>query len=159
MDKNPKLLHISWDSYGKQSSVLAKKIKSSGRKYDLVIGIVRGGITLSLIIGDELDIAVDMLNIKSYLGIAKRTKPKIISTLGTDIKGKRILVVDDLVDEGETMVAVIKYLSKKSPSRIDTAALYTKPWSKFKPDFSLKVIREWAVFPWDRVGIKRIRKS
>jgi uncharacterized protein len=158
MHKRPSFMHVSWQSYGKSSALLAKRIMSSGRKYDLVIGIARGGIAISLAVADILGVRMDIINIKSYngMGRGRRTKPRILSTIIGGIRGKRILLIDDLIEEGHTMHMLVNYIKKRGASRIDTAVLYIKPWSKFKPDFYVKKVDKWVVFPWEVGEMRRL---
>lgn len=158
MDKHPKFWYLSWAKYGKIAAELARNIKSSKNRYDLVIGIARGGVPLAMVVGDQINVKIDIINVKSYTGIAKRTKPKILSTL-TGIKGLRLLVVDDLVEEGATMHTIIRYLKKMRPGSIATAVLFKRPWSKFHPDFYLTLESRWVVFPWERGDVKRLIKK
>lgn len=136
---------------------LAEDVVASGEKFDLVIGIARGGMPVAMVVADTLGVRVDFLNVKSYTDIGERTKPKILSTITENITGKRVLVVDDLVDGGETMESITEYLLNQRPMSIKTAVLFTKPWSTFDPDFSLRVVDKWIVFPYERGEVKRSR--
>lgn len=129
---------------------LAGRIKDSRVEFDLVIGILRGGGPLALVVADRLGLKVDFINVKSYTGVNERKQPRVLSTITEDINGKRVILVDDLVDEGTTMRFVVTYLaSNYSPSLISTSSLFIKPWSSFKPDYYLDVVKEWIVFPWE----------
>lgn len=154
-----KYLRVSWASYGKMASSLAKEVEEKRMGFDLVIGIARGGIPLAMVISDLLGIPIDIINVKSYTGIRKREKPKILTTLSNDIKGKRILLVDDLIEHGATMDLLLAYLVKKKPGMIKTAVLFDKPWSRFRPDYCVKTVDRWVVFPWERNEFERNLKS
>ena len=151
--------YIDWTTYGDLVIELTEKIRSSRKKFDLIIGIARGGIPVAMVIADQLGIGIDIINVKSYTGISKRSKPKIISTLTEDVKRKRVLVVDDLIDEGDTMDTVLGYLRKEGVGYLHTAVLFKKPWSKFDPEFYLKVLDKWVVFPWEHGEVSRIKAS
>jgi hypoxanthine phosphoribosyltransferase len=151
-----KFRYISWADYGKLSASLVEHLQSPALRFDLVIGVARGGIPLAMVVSDQLDVKIDIINVKSYEGIAERERPRIISTLTESVKGKRILLIDDLVDEGATMGTVVKYLRKEKPRELKTAVLFKKPWSKFEPDFYLETLDEWIVFPWERGEVGRI---
>lgn len=152
------LSYLTWNSFGKESYSLARKVKKSKIKFDLIIGIARGGIPVALVIGDVLEAEMDTINVKSYTGIKKRTKPKILSTLHGNVKGKKILVVDDLIEYGDTMKAVMNYLKARKPLVVKTAVLYKKPWSKITPDFYNRVVDKWIVFPWNIEETKKLRE-
>lgn len=153
------LRYIDWKEYGELVSLLAKRIKSGSHEFDLVVGIARGGIPVAMVISDQLGVKIDIINVKSYTGIAKRSEVRIVSTLTEDVRGKSVLIVDDLIDEGETIKTVIEYLAKEEPKRMMTAVLFKKPWSKFEPDFYLEVVDKWIVFPWELGEVERIMKS
>ncbi len=151
--------YINWTSYGNLVTELCEKVRSAKKKFDLIIGIARGGIPVAMVLADQLGVGIDIINVKSYTGISKRGKPTIISTLTEDVKQKRVLVVDDLIDEGDTMNTVLSYLRKAGVGRIHTAVLFVKPWSKFEPEFYLKVLDKWVVFPWEHGEVARIREG
>ena len=154
----PKLNYVSWSQYGELVTRLADAIVSSGEKFDLVVGIARGGMPVAMVVADTLGVKVDFLNVKSYTDVGERGKPKILSTITEKIAGKKVLVVDDLVDGGATMESITEYLESLNPRSIRTAVLFTKPWSSFTPDFSLKVVNSWIVFPYERGEVRRSRE-
>ena len=153
-----KYWYIGWAEYGRLADSLSVRIKSSGSEFDLVIGIARGGVPLAMVIADRIGVKMDMINVKSYTGIGRRVKPKILSTLMDGVKGRRILLVDDLVDHGETMKMLTEYLGAMRPSVLGTATLLKKPWSTFSPDYCLKTVDTWVVFPWEKEEARRLRK-
>jgi hypoxanthine phosphoribosyltransferase len=142
--------HIEWLEFGQLAERLAEAVKKDGRKVDLVVGIARGGIPLAMVMADRLRVPIDFINVKSYTGMRQRGRVKIISTLFEDAEDKRVLVVDDLVDEGETMVTIIDFLKERHhPRDVLTASLFIKPWSRFAPDYYLDTTDAWIVFPWE----------
>lgn len=151
--------YISWPEYGNLAEALAEKIRSSGKSFDLVIGIARGGIPVAMVVSDHLGVKIDFINVKSYSGIAMRTIPRILSTLTEDIKDKNVLLVDDLVDHGVTMDMVKQYLAEQVPKLLETAVLFKKPWSKAEPDYYLEVVDKWIVFPFELSEVNRLRKA
>ena len=151
--------YIDWTDYGELVADLIERIRSRGRTFDLIIGIARGGIPVAMVIADQLGVQIDFINVKSYTGVATRGKPRIISTLTEDVKGKRVLVVDDLIDEGDTMRTVLAYLKPRKPKSLSTAVLFKKPWSKHEPDYFLEVLDKWVVFPWEHAEVKRLAAS
>lgn len=149
--------YVSWPEYGNLAEALAEKVRAGGRRFDLVIGIARGGLPVALVVSDHLDVRVDFINVKSYVGIGQRGTPQILSTLTQSIAGRDVLVVDDLVDQGETMEIVKQYLSAQGPALIEVAVLFKKPWSKIEPDYYLQVVDRWVVFPFELAEVNRLR--
>ena len=151
--------YLSWPEYGNLAEALAEKVRSAGKQFDLVIGIARGGMPVAMVVSDHLGVRVDFINVKSYEGVAKVGAPRILSTLTEAVAGKNVLLVDDLVDKGDTLETVIEYLTRQHPRSIETAVLFTKPWSKAKPDYYLEVLDKWVVFPFELSEINRLIKS
>ena len=144
----PSKRHIEWLEFGSLCEKLAATIRGSDRKVDLVVGIARGGIPPAMVVADRLRVPIDFINVKSYTGVQQRGRVKIISTLFEDAAGKDVLVVDDLVDQGETMETILSFLNEKyHPRKVMTGALFIKPWSKFLPDFFVDTTDAWIVFP------------
>lgn len=155
----PKFRYLGWPEYGRLLERLAKLVASDGSGFDLVIGIARGGLPVAMVLSDRLGTKVDFINVKSYEGIGKRAKPRILTTITENIRGERILLADDIVDHGDTMKTVSDYLRKGSPAELRTAALFTKPWSSVRPDYSLGTVESWVVFPYERGEVKRLRAT
>ncbi len=149
--------YISWSEYGNLAEALAEKVCSGGKRFDLVIGIARGGMPVAIVVSDHINARIDFINVKSYSGIGERSIPKILSTLTDEIAGKSILVVDDLVDQGDTMTVVEEYLSEQGPKLMEVAVLFKKPWTKFEPDYYLEVVDRWVVFPFELSEVGRLR--
>ncbi|MGC9075688.1 MAG: phosphoribosyltransferase [Conexivisphaera sp.] len=141
---------VTWEEFGRLAESLTGSIVRGGRRHELVIGILRGGCPLALMVADRLGARVDFLNIKSYSGIGERSSPTVLSTITEDAAGKDVIIVDDLVDEGATMSFAVDFIGDRySPKSVETAALFVKPWSKFIPSYHLGVVREWVIFPWE----------
>jgi uncharacterized protein len=153
----PNFRYVGWSEYGNLAEALAEKVRATGKKFDLVVGIARGGIPVAMVVSDHLDVKIDFINVKSYSDIAKRTIPKILSTLTEGIAGKNVLLVDDLVDQGDTMAFLKRYLEGQNPKVLETAVLFKKPWSKTEPDYFLETVSEWIVFPFELGEVNRLR--
>ena len=57
--------------------------------------------------------------------------------------------MDDVSDTGKTFIRGEKYLTEMGAASITTASPFIKPWTKFIPDFFVKQVDEWIVFPYD----------
>ena len=151
--------YIGWAEYGRLTEALAEKVCSSGKAFDLVIGIARGGIPVAMVVSDRLGVKIDTITVKSYSGIAERGSTRILSTPTEGIKGTRVLLVDDLVDKGGTMIGVKGFLREEGAKVVETAVLFKKPWSKAHPDYFLETTEEWIVFPFEVSEVNRLRKA
>jgi hypoxanthine phosphoribosyltransferase len=151
--------YISWPEYGELTEALAEKVRSGNVSFDLVLGIARGGIPVAMVVSDRLGVQLDYVNVKSYSGIAKRSRPKILSALSEGVTGKSVLLVDDLVDHGVTLGMLKRHVEKRGPKLVRTAVLIKKPWSRTHPDYYLEDDDRWIVFPFELGEVARQRAA
>src|SRR6478609_7081046 len=102
---------LTWSDFGAASRVLATEIATSGFRTDIVIAVARGGLlpagALAYALGTK---AAGTLNVEFYSDIEETLPDPIVlePMLDTDaIKGKRLLVVDDVADSGRTLALVM----------------------------------------------------
>lgn len=138
---------------------LAETIKKSHFRPDIIVGVARGGWIPARILSDLLQIP-KLANVTTqfYLGIAKtKHEPTITQPVSVSVKGRKILVVDDLADTGKSLQLVNSHLKNQGASEVRIAAIYCKPWSIITPDYYEKETRQWIVFPWElKETIKKI---
>ena len=152
---------VRWGDVFSLSLNLAKSIAESGYVPDIVVGILRGGYIVGRIISDALARPIAAVEVKFYKGIGSRgTKPIITQPIMADMAGKKVLIVDDVVESGRTLEVVTELCSIRGASGVRTAALYVKPWAMMNPDYYAAKVEEWVVFPWE-VGetIRELRRE
>jgi hypoxanthine phosphoribosyltransferase len=131
---------------------VAKKINGSGYKPDLIVGLARGGWVLARILCDLIGVK-DLVSLKvEHWGVTATPdgKAKLKHPFKVDLKGKKVLIVDDITDTGESMLVAVDYIKSLNPSDIRTAALRHITSSKFMPDyFGEEISWRWVIFPWN----------
>jgi hypoxanthine phosphoribosyltransferase len=157
---------LSWNRVIRDTKKLSKNIKDSGYKPDIVVAIGRGGYVPARILCDYL-LMRDLTSIKvEHWGIAATETEKAVIKfpLCTDIKGKKVLLVDDITDTGDTLRVSLEYLKTFEPKDIKTAVLIHKTCSAIIPDYFVSRVTKWRwiIFPWhiyeDLTGfVKRIK--
>jgi hypoxanthine phosphoribosyltransferase len=99
-------------------------------KHPLLIGILKGSFVFLADLVRELDmpVEVDFIKLSSY-GTSTMTsgKVKIVHGLKSMIKGRDVIVVEDIVDTGLTVSFIMNYLRKKKPASLKLCALVDKP--------------------------------
>jgi len=147
----------SWDQIYELLLDLAEKIRRSGFKPDVIVGISRGGWFPARILSDLLE-NPELANIKVefYLKVAEtRDEPVITQPISMSVDGKKVLVVDDVADTGRSLALVRSYLKEQGATDIKIATIYLKPWSILVPDWYVRETRFWIVFPWERKEVIR----
>lgn len=123
---------------------------------DLLIGVARGGLVpLAYLASEKLlnNRNTRTINVQSYSDEKKRATIQITSPFYTqDLQHiKSILVIDDLVDTGNTIHEILLMLKKDLPNAtIKVATLFYKPKSIIKPDYFVAETKDWIVFPWEK---------
>jgi hypoxanthine phosphoribosyltransferase len=95
----------------------------------LMIIILRGGSFFGTDLAKRLRMPVrlDYIRVTSYSGDKSSGVVSLVSDVKTDIRGRPVLLVDDIVDTGFTMEWILKYLELKKPGLVRVAALLDKP--------------------------------
>lgn len=144
-------LILTWRKINEAILRLAQNIISEGLETDLIVGILRGGYIVARILSDMIGTDnIGVVEVKFYKGIEERAeRPIITQPLTVDVKGKNVLIVDDVVDSGRTLEIVTEQVRLRGAKSVRTAVLFYKPKSIIKPDFYAQEVREWVVFPWE----------
>lgn len=103
----------------------------------ILIGLLKGSVPfLAQLIKDvTIDVTLDFMTVSSYAGGLKSGgNLKIVMDLKQDIKGKDVLIVEDIVDTGLTLKTIIEGLNLRHPKSLKTITLLDKPEGR-KVDF------------------------
>ncbi len=139
---------VSWDEFERMSKELAERVKG---KVDVVVGILRGGYFPAHMIAETLGLEIYVIRYKSYVKTKKVGKPILVLPLIGDVSGKRVLLVDDICDTGDTLKAAKELLKQYNPSDVKVATLFIKPSCEEVPEFWVEKSDEWVEFPWEKV--------
>lgn len=131
---------------------LARTVRNSDFWPDLIVGINRGGWPAARVLSDMLDIdETASVKVEYYTGIRRRARrPVITQRLPIGVRGKNILLVDDVADSGRSLRLVTRYMSSADSASLRIATIYYKPRSVVKPDFFERETSRWIIFPWER---------
>jgi len=148
---------VSWDEIVEWSYGLAQVIRRAGYKPDVVIAIARGGYVPARLLCDFLGVE-NLLSIQSqhWTEAAKVEEKAIIKfKYLVDLSGLKALIVDDIVDTGDSMILALNYVREEwKPLEVKTAALqWISSVAKIKPDFYYIEVKDWVWFqyPWTRL--------
>jgi xanthine phosphoribosyltransferase len=150
-----KAFAVSWDAFHRDARALAWRLNGAG-PFRAIVAVTRGGLVPAAIVARELDVRlIETICVVSYdhaphvrqgaLRLLKGVAAEIAAMAGGG-GGKRVLIVDDLVDTGETARTIRALLPKAH-----YATVYAKPMGRPLVDtFITEVLQDtWSLFPWD----------
>jgi hypoxanthine phosphoribosyltransferase len=127
---NPVIL-ISRQEIKKTIAKLAKQIRKDYEgKNPVIISVLKGSAVFFADLIRELNIPlqIEFVQVSSYgSGTESSGKIKVIQRLRTSIKDRHVLVIEDIVDTGNTLSYLLKYLARKKPASLKLCALTDKP--------------------------------
>ncbi len=146
------IIYISWDKAIRMCYELSEKILESNEDFEVIVAISRGGLIPARIVSDVLGV-YDLYVINSrFWGIGGMIFPepvvKVPRTL--EVKDKKVLVVDEVVDTGKTMSKALNVLKGLGAKELKTATLHYKVRSKLVPDYYVEKVEKWVwiFYPW-----------
>ncbi|MDW8323289.1 MAG: phosphoribosyltransferase [Burkholderiales bacterium] len=148
----PRCELVSWGRFHTLARRLALKIRASGYRPDLIVAIGRGGYMPARVLSDFLDLP-DMtgFRIEHYHATRKGRQAVVRHPLSVPLAGRRVLLVDDVTDSGDTFAVALQHLDACGPPlEVRTAVLHHKTVSPYVPDYhAQKVVRwRWIIYPW-----------
>lgn len=89
--------------------------------------------------------------VEHYVGAHRQAAARVRYPLSAPVAGRRVLLVDDVSDTGDTYRVALEHLTARGvPAQVLTAALHHKTVSTFEPDlYAARVVRwRWLIYPW-----------
>ena len=141
--------YYSYENFRNDTLKLISQVQSF--QPEAIVGIARGGLTLSHCMAEGLSLReVQTIRTELYDGNCKRQD---ISLFGIcDFKNvKRVIVLDDIADSGETLKAIMNYLEMNFKEiEFKSATLFYKKTSIYEPHFWINEAKEWIEFFWEK---------
>jgi xanthine phosphoribosyltransferase len=142
----PRKVFLSWEEFHRDTRALAETLRARG-PWDGIIAVARGGLVPAAIVANILGIrSIDTMCISSYSDATKAKDMDLEVLRSVGEKEGRWLVIDDLVDTGETAKMVRRLVPSAS-----IACVYAKPAGQPHTDFFVTNFEQhtWIVFPWE----------
>jgi len=144
--------YVTWTDVGRMVRTLLVQLP---RDYDNILVITRGGMVPACLISERTGIRNILCAAVVFYEDSKQkyAEPMFVQFPEADhVKGRRVLVIDDVWDTGSTIVAVRDRL-RTAGATVEVCVLHYKPThSRFpgdKPDYYAEETDGWIVYPWD----------
>ena len=143
------MIFYSYDEFAVDVKRMAKQIKDEFDP-EVILAVARGGLTL----GHSLAVALENRNLFTLNSIHYEDTNKLdtiqIFNVPDLSKYTKILLVDDIIDSGESMVEIKRELLKRYPNLdIKIATVFYKEKALLLPEFKVKEAHDWVEFFWD----------
>lgn len=146
----------------KAISVLAKKINADYKnECPVFVSVLNGSFmfTADLLKKVKINCEVSFVKVASYSGAQSTGNVNTLIGLTNNLKGRSVIVLEDIVDSGNTIVKLMRELKKQKPKNIHVATLFFKPEAyqgTIPPDYiGIKVPNDFIVgygLDYDQLG-------
>lgn len=143
------VLELSWELFGELCRALALRV---AHEYDpeVVVGIAAAGVIPGAVIAAMLEKEFYSIKItRRHSDSGVRSRPEVLSAAPPQASGRRVLLVDEICDTGETMRLAIAAIRDVAPAELRTATSLVRRGG-FRPDYFALDTRGTVIFPWDR---------
>ena len=152
-------IYVSWEEYHAKIEQLAVQIYKSEWEFDQILCLARGGLRIGDVLSRIYNKPLAILSVSSYGGKDFQERGKLAIahsiTMTTATLGKRVLLVDDLVDSGETLTHILQWLQQPKEyaiTEVRSAVLWFKACSVIKPDYYVDFLADnpWIHQPFEK---------
>jgi len=147
-DQTKGVIDVEWPFFGELSRGLALKVS---REYDpeIVIGIATAGVVPGAVIAAILNREFhSMVVSRRFRADTVRETPAVMSAAPQDIRGRRVLIVDETCDSGDTIRLAVAAIVNAGAADIRTAVAFKT--GDYQPDFHALATESTIILPWDR---------
>ena len=141
-----KKIYYPYEEFNQDLKLLTQKID---QPFDTILGIARGGLSMAQILGEYYNLReVYALNTIGYEGTEKKESVEVFNI--PDLRAsKQVLIVDDIIDSGDTLIEVLAVLHAQYPGiRFLTAVIFSKTTASITPTWYVKEPKGWIDFFW-----------
>jgi hypoxanthine phosphoribosyltransferase len=124
------ILYTEEDIQGRLAELAAKIEKDYEGKEILLVGVLRGAVMVMADLARHFGrhVEMDWMAVSSYgSGTKSSGVVRILKDLDTDINGRHVLVVEDIIDTGLTLSWLVSNLSSRGPASVEICTLLRKP--------------------------------
>jgi hypoxanthine phosphoribosyltransferase len=139
---------LSWAEFDRRAQSLARKVAKDWAP-DAVVGVAHGGVFVGGALAKGLGCEFYPVRISRRSRDHKPTaSPKLFGEMPKELKGQKVLVVDDVASSGDTLELAVAKAKKVGAREVRTCTLIARP-DGFAPDWTALETDAFWVFPWD----------
>jgi hypoxanthine phosphoribosyltransferase len=142
------VFEVEWPLFGELSRALALKV---ARDYDpeVVIGIATAGVVPGAVVAAILGREFHSMVVSRRFGAdTVRESPAVLSAAPPSVRGRRVLIVDETCDTGDTIRLAVAAMVNAGAADVRTAVAFQT--GSYTPDFHSLATESTIILPWDR---------
>lgn len=148
VEQSKGVFEVEWPLFGELSRALALKVV---RAYDpeIIVGVATAGVVPGAVIAAILDREFHSIVVsRRYQADTVREAPAMFGSVPPAVRGKRVLIVDETCDSGETLRLAVNAVANAGATEVHTAVAFKT--GSYEPDFHALATESTIVLPWDR---------
>lgn len=148
VDRTRGVFEVEWPLFGELARALALKV-ARGWEPEIVIGVATSGVIPGAVVAAILDLDFhSMIVSRRYHAETERQTPAVFGAVPPEVRGKRVLVVDETCDTGDTLRLAVNAIANAGAAEVRTAVAFRT--GEYAPDFHALATESMIVLPWDR---------
>lgn len=137
LDKDIEKILITREQIQMRCAELGKKLTEEYQdKTPLVVGVLKGAVPFMADIVREMDcyLEIDFLDVSSYGNATVSSgEVKIVKDLDTNVEGRDLLIVEDIIDSGRTLAYLVDLFKYRKAKSVKIVTLLDKPEGRVVP--------------------------
>jgi hypoxanthine phosphoribosyltransferase len=147
-DPSKGVLHVDWPLFGELSRALAVRVAREWHP-ELVVGVATAGVVPGAAIAAILELPFHSILIsRRYSADQVRDTPAVFGAAPAEVRGKRVLIVDETCDSGQTLRLAVGAVVNAGAREVRTAVSFRT--GSYAPDYHALATEAMIVLPWDR---------
>lgn len=147
-DPSKGVLIVDWPLFGELSRALAVRVARDWMP-DLIVGVATAGVVPGAAVAAILDLPFHSILIsRRHDADQVRETPTVFGAAPNDVRGKRVLVVDETCDSGATLRLAVGAIVNAGAREVRTAVSIRT--GSYTPDYHAFATQAMIVLPWDR---------
>ena len=139
---------LTWPIFDRLVSEMAREVKAAFNP-EMVVGVAHGGVFVGGALASALRAEFFPVRISRRSRDQRaRKSPRMSGEMPPELKGRRVLIVDDVAASGDTLELARALAEKVKARELRTATLVMRE-EGYRPDFCALESDELVVFPWD----------
>ncbi len=146
---------VTWSDIDRWADSIALQIERADRSPETIVGLTRGGWIPARLLADRLGVKHLAAVRAQHWGVTatRNGSAEITEGLSRPLTDRKVLVVDDITDTGQSLRLAIDHVQESHPALVESATFLHIERSTYRPTYWAEVVPKetwtWFIFPWN----------